>query len=142
MLARINKNYVPAYWDDFFNDRFFNQLSTSGNGNHTPAVNVIEDEKAYRIEMAVPGLSRKDFQLEVEDDVLTISTEKKENKKEQKANYLRREFNYQSFKRSFQLPETVDQDAIQANHDSGVLTVNLPKREEVVQKAPKQIEVQ
>jgi HSP20 family protein len=142
MLARINRNYVPAFWDDFFNDRFFNQLDTNGHRHQSPAVNVIEDEKAFRIEVAAPGVSRKDFHLELEDDVLTISTEKKENKKEQKANYLRREFNYHSFKRSFQLPETVDQEGIQASHDSGVLTVNLPKREEVVQKAPKQIEVQ
>ncbi len=142
MLARINRNYVPAYWDDFFNDRFFNQLSTNGSRQHIPAVNVIEDEKAFRIEVAVPGLTRKDFHLELEDDVLTISTEKKEGKNEQKTQYLRREFNYQSFKRSFQLPETVDQDSIQASHESGILTVNLPKREEVVEKAPKQIEVQ
>ena len=142
MLARINRNYVPAYWDDFFNDRFFKQLSTNGHSHHSPAVNVIEDEKAFRIEVAAPGVSRKDFHLELEDDVLTISTEQKENKKDQRVNYLRREFNYQSFKRSFQLPETVAQDSIQASHDAGVLTVNLPKREEVVQKAPKQIEVQ
>ena len=142
MLARINRNYVPAYWDDFFNDRFFNQLGKDGHRHHSPAVNVMEDEKAFRIEVAAPGVSRKDFHLDLENDVLTISTEKKENKKDQKANYLRREFNYQSFKRSFQLPETVDQDSIQASQDSGVLTVNLPKREEVVQKASKQIEVQ
>jgi HSP20 family protein len=77
----------------------------------------------------------------VEDDVLTISTEKKESKKDQQSNYLRREFNYQSFKRSFQLPETVDQENIQASHESGILTVNLSKKEEVLQKAPKQIEV-
>jgi HSP20 family protein len=141
MLARINKNYVPAYWDDFFNDRFFNHLSTSGYKHHSPAVNVIEDEKSYRIEVAAPGLSRKDFMIELEDNVLTISTENKENKKDQQANYLRREFNYQSFKRSFQLPETIDQESILANHEAGILIVNLPKREEVLQKAPKQIEV-
>jgi HSP20 family protein len=141
MLARINRNFVPAYWDDFFNDRFFNHFNTSVPKPHVPAVNVIEDEKAYRIELAAPGVSRKDFHLELENDVLTISTENKETKKDQQTNYLRREFSYQSFKRSFQLPETIDQEGIQANHESGILTVSLPKREEVVQKAPKQIEV-
>ena len=142
MLARINRNYVPAYWDDFFNDRFFNRVHSWNHQSHSPAVNVSEDEKAYRIEVAVPGMSRKDFNLEIEDDVLTISTEKKESKKDQKVNYLRREFNYQGFKRSFQLPETIDQENIEARHESGILTVSLPKREEVIQKAPKQIEVQ
>ena len=141
MLARINRNYVPAYWDDFFNDRFYKNFNTSGRQTQSPAVNVVEDEKAYRIEVAVPGVNRKDFNLEIEEDVMTISTEKKESKKDQQANYLRREFNYESFKRSFQLPETVDQEGIQASHEAGILTVNLPKREEVVQKAPKQIEV-
>lgn len=141
MLARINRNFVPAYWDDFFNDRFYRNFHTSSGQNLTPAVNVVEEDNAYKIEMAVPGVSRKDFHIEVEDDVLTISTEKKESKKDEQSNYLRREFNYQSFKRSFQLPETVDQESIQASHESGILTVHLSKKEEVLQKAPKQIEV-
>lgn len=142
MLARINRNYVPAYWDDFFNDRFFNRFSPAGNQAHVPAVNVIEEEKAYRIEVAAPGLSKKDFNLEVEDDVLTISFEREESNKDEQNNYLRREFSARSFKRSFQLPDTVDQDGIQASHEAGILMVSLPKREEVLQKAPKQIEVQ
>ena len=77
MLARINRSYVPAYWDDFFNDRFFNRFNTSGSQSNSPAVNVAEDEKGYRIEVAAPGVSRKDFHIEIENDVLTISTEKK-----------------------------------------------------------------
>ena len=104
MLARINRNYVPAYWYDFFNDRFFNQLgSTTCNSSH-PAVNVSEDDKGYTIEVAAHGIARKDFNLEIENDVLTISTEHKESKEEKKQSFLRREFNYQTFKRSFQLP--------------------------------------
>ena len=142
MLARINRNYVPAYWDDFFNDRFFKQINTSGSQSHSPAVNVIEDEKNYRIEVAVPGVKREDFNIELEKDVLTISTEMKEGKEDQTPNYLRREFNFQSFKRSFQLPETIDQENIQASHEAGILIVNLPKSEELVEKAMKQIEVQ
>jgi len=141
MLARINRSYVPAYWDDFFNDKFFNQLkSTESNGNR-PAVNVSEDEKGYTIEVAVPGIAKDDFNLEIENDVLTISTEQKENKEEQKQNFLRREFSYQSFKRSFQLPETIDQEQIKASCDAGILTLSLPKMEEEIQKAPRQIEV-
>jgi HSP20 family protein len=141
MLARINRNYVPAYWDDFFNDRVFNNFNNNQCNHTSPAVNVIEEDKGFRIEVAVPGLSRDDFNIEVDNDVLTISSVEKEKKEDKKHNYTRREFSYRSFKRSFQLPETIDQDQIQASHEAGVLSLNLPKKDEVVQKAPKQIEV-
>lgn len=141
MLARINKNYSPAYWDDFFNDRAFNKFNNAQCNNTSPAVNVLEEDKEFKIEVAIPGLSRNDFRIEVEDDVLTISSEQKENKEDKKPNYTRREFSYHNFKRSFQLPDTIDQDQIQANHDVGVLSITLPKKDEVVQKAPKKIEV-
>ena len=141
MLARINKSYFPAYWDDFFNDRFFNQLNSTNCKGHSPAVNISEDDKGYTIEVAAPGITRKAFNLEIESDVLTISTEKEESKEENKQNFLRREFNYQTLKRSFQLPETIDQEQIKASHDAGILTLTLPKKEEVVQKVPRQIEV-
>jgi len=142
MLARINRNYVPAYWDDFFNDGFFNQLNSATSNSNIPAVNVSEDESGYTIEVAAPGLSRKDFNLEVDDDILTISTEQKESKEEKKQNYLRKEFNYHSFKRSFRLPETVDQEKIRATHESGILTLSLPRKEEAIQNAPRQIAVE
>jgi len=141
MLARINRSYVPAYWDDFFNDKFFNQLKSTDSNKSLPEVNVSEDEKGYTIEVAVPGIAKDDFNLEIENDVLTISTEQKENNDEQKQNFLRREFNYQSFKRSFQLPETIDQEQIKASCDAGILKLSLPKMEEEIQKAPRQIEV-
>ena len=141
MLARINRSYVPAYWDDFFNDNFFNQLNSKNSNENRPAVNVAENDGGYTIEVAAPGIDRKAFNLEIENDVLTISTEKKDSKEEQKQSYLRREFNYQSFKRSFQLPETIDQEQINASHNAGILTLILPKKEEVVQEAPRQIEV-
>lgn len=142
MLARINKNYAPAYWDDFFNDRVFNNNNQTQRKNAAPAVNIIEADNDFTIEVAVPGLSRNDFNIEVEDDVLTISSVEKENKEEKMPNYTRREFNFSSFKRSFQLPETIDQDQIKASHKEGVLSITLVKKEEEIQKAPKQIEVE
>ncbi len=141
MLARINRSYVPAYWDDFFNDKFFNQLKSTGSGESRPAVNISEDDKGYTIELAVPGVAKDKFSLEIENDVLILSSEQEENKDEQKQNYLRREFSYQSFKRSFELPETIDQEQINATIDAGILTLSLPKKEEEIQKAPRQIEV-
>ncbi len=141
MLARFNKSYVPAYWDDFFNDSFYNGFHTAARSASTPSVNIVENDKEYTIEMAVPGLSRKDFRIDLDGDVLTITSEHKEASDENNRKYMRREFNYNTFKRSFQLPDTVDQNQIKARHDAGILTVQLPKKEEVVQKAPKQIEI-
>jgi HSP20 family protein len=141
MLARINRNYVPAYWDDFFNDRVFNNNSPAQRKNISPAVNIIEADNEFKIEVAVPGLTRNDFNIEVEDDVLNIFSVEKETKEDKMPNYTRREFNFSSFKRTFQLPETIDQDQIQASHKEGVLTITLVKKEEEVQNAPKQIEV-
>ena len=141
MLARINKHYVPAYWDDFFNDNFFNSFNNGSRHTHLPAVNIVEDDKEYRIEVAVPGVSRKDFNIELNDDLLTISSEQKSDKKDENRRYMRKEFSYSTFKRSFQIPETIDQDNIKASHDAGILNIQLPKKEEVVQKAPKQIEI-
>ena len=141
MLARINKNYVPAYWDDFFNDRVFNNNTQTQRKNASPAVNIIEADNDFKIEVAVPGLSRNDFNIEVEDDVLNIFSVEKETEEDKMPNYTRREFNFSSFKRSFQLPETIDQDQIKASHKEGVLSITLVKKEEEVQKAPKQIVV-
>ena len=141
MLARINKRYVPAYWDYFFNDNFFNSMHTTPRNTNTPAVNIVEDDKEYGLEIAVPGVSRDHFKIEVDKDVLTISSEKKDEKQDETRNYMRREFSFKSFSRSFQLPDTVDQGSIKASFDAGILYISLPKKEEVVQKAPKQIAV-
>jgi HSP20 family protein len=141
MIARVNRNYVPAYWDDFFNDKFYNQLNSKTATGSNPAVNVSEEEEGFTIEVAAPGIARKDFNLEIEDDVLTISTEQKENPEETKPHFLRREFNYHTFKRSFQLPDSIDQEQIKATHEAGILILSLPKKEEEVQKAPRQIDI-
>jgi len=141
MLARFNKSYVPSNWEDFFNDRFFNSFNLGRQSAGCPAVNIMEDEKGFRIDVAAPGLSKKDIKIDLDDDVLTISSEQKAEKEEENLRYMRREFSYNSFKRSFQLPETIDQEHIKASHDSGILTIQLPKRKEMVQKASKQIEI-
>lgn len=142
MLARINKSYVPAYWDDFFNDSFFNGTAPAGCKNTSPAVNITEDDNLFLIEVAAPGLAREDFKINLENDILTISSEQKEEKEENGRRYVRREFSFSAFKRSFQLPETIDADNIKANHSAGILRVELPKNEEALPKAPRQIEIE
>jgi HSP20 family protein len=94
-----------------------------------PKVNIAENENAWTIELASPGLEKDDFKIEVKDDVLTISNEKKEEKKEDGKNYMRREFSYCSFSRSFMLPELADSEKIDAAYHNGVLEVSIPKKE-------------
>ena len=142
MLARINRGFVPAYWDDFFNDKFFNGVTPAVKNSNSPAVNVSEEDESFRIEVAAPGIGAEDFEIKLENDILTISTEQKDNKEVTEQKYLRREFNFSTFKRSFQLPDTIDSGNIKAKNDSGILIVELPKKEEVVQNASRQIEVE
>jgi len=109
-----------------------------------PAVNICESENSYDIEVAVPGMKKDDFNLNLDNNTLTISCEKKEEHEERndKGKYTRREFSYSSFSRSFTLPENdVDVDHIDAKYEDGVLTINLPKREEVKPKPVKTIHI-
>jgi HSP20 family protein len=106
-----------------------------------PDVNIIENGKDFKIELAAPGLERKDFKVEVDNGVLTISAEKKEEKKEENENYKRREFSYNSFSRSFTLPENSLTDKIDAKYENGILRLTLPKKEVVVSKPKKEIKV-
>ena len=105
-----------------------------------PAVNIKEENDKFVLEMAAPGLKKDDFNINLDNYVLTISSEKKEEQKEDKDNYTRREFLYTSFSRSFTLPKTVDIDKIKADYKNGILTVTLPKKEEEA-KLTKQIKI-
>ena len=140
MLAKYNKFYVPAYRDDFFND-FVSSRYYGRNYANSPAVNISEENDAFRIEVAAAGLSKKDFKIDLENDLLTISSDRKEDKKESKNRYTRREFNYSSFSRSFQLTDTIDQEAINAQMEDGILKIVLPKKESEVKPGPKSIEI-
>lgn len=140
MLAKYNKCYVPTYRDDFFNDFVSSRYYGSGYAS-TPAVNIIEDTDEYKIEVAAAGLSKKDFKIDLDGDLLTISSERKEDKKENNEKFARREFNYSSFSRSFRLNDSIDQDQIKAEHADGVLTIKLPKKEEALKRGPINIEI-
>lgn len=107
-----------------------------------PATNVKELDNQFQIEMAVPGFSKNDFKINIENDVLTISGEKKEERDEKKENYTRREFNYSSFERSFTLPDVADENGIKAEYKEGMLQLVIPKKQEALKKAKKQISIQ
>ena len=129
MLPMITRrNYKPLTLSDFLNEDFFPTFNR--NTGSLPAVNIREDEKAFYLELAVPGMDKKDLHIEVKDDVLTISSEHKEEKQEELEGYKRREFSYSSFCRSFYLPEDVNGDKIGANYKDGIMNVEIPRQEE------------
>lgn len=125
---------ISNLMNNFFEDDWF------GKSSQLPAVNVKDNENDYQIEVAAPGLNKEDFKLSLDNNVLTVASEKKtENMEEskdgetlkegkEKVKYTRREFSYQSFKRSFTLPKHVKQDEISANYENGVLNILVPKQ--------------
>lgn len=106
-----------------------------------PSVNIIENKKEFKVELAAPGLEKKDFKVEVDGKILTISSEKEEETNEEDEDFKRREFSYTSFCRSFQLPEDVLADKIDAKYDGGILKLRIPKKEVTVSKPKKEIKV-
>lgn len=126
----------PAYLNNLFNE--FNVPAYTGN---VPAINVIENKEGFRIEVAAPGLEKSDFKLNLENNQLTISAQKQDSKEEETSKYSRREFKYNSFQRTFTIPNTVNGAQIAASYDAGILNVSLPKREEAKEKPAREIEI-
>ena len=106
-----------------------------------PAVNIREDEKSYILDLAVPGMDKKDLKIDINEDVLTISSESKHETEENKDGYKRKEFSYSSFCRSFYIPENVNRDKIEANYKDGILIVGLPKQAEEKSRVSRQINI-
>ena len=138
---RRNQDWLPSIFNEFFNDDFMGLTPTKQFAS--PAVNVIENEKDYTLELAAPGMTKNDFSVRlVSDNELVISLQKKDEKKEEKKNYLRREFSYASYQQTFVIPEEVDIEAIAAAMNDGVLSITLPKKEAVTKvPASRQIEI-
>jgi len=138
-------NQLPVLFDDFLNRDSFNWgLSNFSSSNTTlPAVNIRETNENYQVEVAAPGMQKKDFKVELDGNLLTISSEKSDQKEEvDTEKYTRKEFSYQAFQRSFTLPkEVVDADKIQAKYEDGLLHLLIPKKEEAKQKAPRLIQI-
>jgi HSP20 family protein len=137
MITR--RNYKPFLWTSLFDDDFFQTLPQRN--TTLPAVNIMEDDKRFSLDLAVPGIDKKDLKIEINEDVITISSEHKDEKEESGDNYKRREFSYSSFCRSFYLPENVNKDKIEANYKDGILTVTLPKEKEEKTNVSRQINI-
>ncbi len=139
MLVKRHSNYLPTLVNDFWGEDLFPNFEQEW--SLTPAVNIIEGDQEFKVEVAAPGLNKDDFTVNVEKNVLEISAEKKDEKEIKEKKYLRKEFNYSQFKRTFSLPGYVDAEKIKATHKDGVLTVEIPKRDEAKVNPKKQISI-
>lgn len=140
-LLRTRGSSMPSLVDFFFGDDHLPGAFDSNRSGSMPAVNVVETKDDFQVELAAPGLDKKDFNIDVENNLLTISSEKEMRNEVEGEKMMRREFCYASFKRSFTLPEGTNSDKIKASYKDGVLTVFIPKREEAKEKPARKISI-
>lgn len=140
-VAKTSGSLFKPFFSDFFDvDDFFKRSGGELMTFKFPAVNISETDKDFVVEMAVPGFKKEDFKVKIENEVLTIEAEKKEEKVDEEKNYTRKEYSHESFCRSFRLPENVKEDMIMAGYEDGMLKLTLPKTNLEV-KAKKEIKV-
>ena len=141
-LTRLNES-MPSVFDDFFKP--WTDLFDNGGWNirpmNIPAVNITEHPDEFRLSLAAPGMKKEDFKIDVDGNILTISSEKEENKEDKNKKFTRKEYSYSSFSRSFSLPEEIKQEKINAKYEDGVLKITLPRKEESKKPVAKKIAV-
>lgn len=146
-LANSNSNSLSfPSWSTWIDEMFNRDLpsvftSNFNTGITLPKVNIRETKDAYLVDMAAPGLKKNDFHISLDNQVLSIATVLEEDTNKQEEHYTRREFGYDSFSRSFSLPETVKEENIKASYTHGILSIHLPKKEEAIQKPARSITI-
>ncbi len=130
---------LDSFFNDFFEGEFFPNRAVRNAS--VPAANIKETEKAYHVELAAPGMKKEDFKVELNDELLSIRAESKQEKEEKNERYTKREFNYTSFVRSFRLPEEVDAENIKAAYNEGILNIEIPKVEATVKNKVREISI-
>lgn len=141
LIRRVNNNYplFQNWFEDLMGGTdyglFYKQRA------NVPAVNISENENSFEIAFAAPGLTKSDFTINLENDVLTVKSEKSNGNNEESTNYTRKEFNYTAFQRSFTLPKTADSEKIKAEYQNGILNIEIPKKEEAKAKPVREIEI-
>ena len=140
-LSKLER--LPSVFDDFFKpwNAWFDNSGFMGHTTNIPAVNITEQKDEYQVSLAVPGMKKDDFKIDVDGNMLTISSEKEENKEEKEKKFTRREYSYSSFSRSFTLPEGINKEKIEAKYEDGVLKIVLPRKEEAKKSSAKQIAI-
>ena len=137
---RSTRTTWPGFVEEFFNGDLFPRFPEP-ESRSIPAVNITEGKEDFRIEVAAPGLDKEDFRITLENNILTISSEKQEKKEEADEKVMRREFSYSSFNRSFTLPSTINSEKIKAAHKDGILNVTIPKKDEAKEKPAREIKI-
>lgn len=137
--VKRNNLVFPALMNELFKPDWFGGMENLS--KNIPAVNIMDNEKDYVLALALPGRKKEDFNIEVDDNILSISAEVKADNKNEVSNYTRKEFGLAAFKRSFTLPETIDEENIKASYEDGVLRFVLPKRKESLPKPKRSIEL-
>ena len=142
-MHRRNSNFPSMFnlFDDLYLGDFPTVFSSTDNGLYTPKVNIVESDDAFTIEMAVPGMKKSDFEINLDNDTLTIAAKIEKSDKSDEDGFVRREFSQASFSRSFTLPETVNDSKIDAKYNDGILQVNIPKRDEAKRKPNRIIDI-
>lgn len=143
-IIKRDVGYAPTlsnFFDDFFTRDLFSWPSSSSTGTSIPKVNIYETESEFHVEMAAPGMSKDDFKVELDNNMLTISSQKESESKDDKKNYQRREYSFQSFVRTFHLPDSAEAEKINAKYVDGVLNLAIPKKEEAKRKLVKTIKI-
>ena len=130
-LAKMNER-MPAVFNDFFKpwNEWFDNEGIMGRTMNIPAVNITEHKDEYQVSLAVPGMKKDDFKIDVDGNLLTISCEKEMNREEKEKKFTRKEYNYSSFSRCFTLPEEINREKIDAKYEDGLLKISLPRKEE------------
>jgi HSP20 family protein len=141
-IAKLSQR-IPAMFDDYFKpwNEWFDEGGLWGRTMKVPAVNIIEDKNEYLVSLAVPGMKKDDFRIDIDGNMLTISSEKEETKEEAEMKFTRKEYSYYSFSRSFTLPEEINREKIEARYEDGLLKIALPRKEEVKKLSSKHIAV-
>jgi len=143
MLPVFKSRNLPSLFDEFFEGNLLPNFIEEGAWKSTPAVNIYENNEKFEIEIAAPGLEKEDFKIDLKNDYLMVSSEKKAKKEEtEKGKVVRSEFRYSSFQRSFAMPTEVEISSIKATHKNGVLTIELPKKVEFKENLSRQIDIQ
>ncbi|SDE06370.1 HSP20 family protein [Pricia antarctica] len=140
-MTTTKRNHLvfPSLMNEIFKPDWFGGMENAV--GTAPAVNIKENEKDFELVLAAPGRKKSDFTIEIDKDILTISSEVKIEGEAKEENYTRREFAFSSFKRAFTLPKTIDNDKIEANYEDGLLRFVLPKKEEALPKPKRMIEL-
>lgn len=143
MYLTKRDSVIPSLLSDLLDREWFPMPSSSFDGQSLPAVNIRETNDAFALELAAPGMKKEDFKIDLDQRVLTVSAERKEEKKEEKdGKYTRREFSYHSFRRSFTLPLSADPEKISASYKDGVLHIEVAKKEEAKPRPARMISVE